>query len=74
MTFSVVALIIEILLFAAGAYLYLFARGAFKPKDPEVAARAEKVREENGTWMRIGGLALAAIMLVNIIAHLTEFF
>ena len=74
MTASLIGLLIELLLFGAGVYLYLFARGALSYSDPKRQAEAERVRKENGRWMRIGGLALAAIMAVNVVLHLTELF
>ncbi|RME92898.1 MAG: hypothetical protein D6772_16430 [Bacteroidetes bacterium] len=63
-------LLFEILLLALGVYLYLFARGLVKVKDPERAARAEAFRTDNATWMRLLGLALAAIMLLNLLVRL----
>lgn len=65
-------LLLEIVFFALGAYLYLFSRGFFKSKDPKMQARSEAFRKDNATWMRIGGLALAAIMLVNIVLHIRD--
>ena len=65
-------LIIEILLFALGMYIYLFSRGFFKFGNEEVRERSEQFRKENAGWMRILGLALAAIMLMNIIFHIRE--
>ena len=66
---SYLGILFEILLFALGVYLYLFARGVIQVKDPERAARAEQFRSENATWMRLLGLALAAIMLLNLLAR-----
>lgn len=67
-------LIVEILLLALGVYLYLFARGIIKVKDPERRERAESFRQHNATWMRLLGLALAAIMLMNVILHISQLF
>ncbi|OAV45386.1 hypothetical protein [Lewinella sp. 4G2] len=72
MSASLVGLIIEVVLFASGLYLYLFARGIVKLSDSEVGQRARAFRDENSTWMRLLGLALAAIMALNIFAHFTE--
>ena len=66
------SLLIEILLLALGVYIYLFARGFVKTKDPERQKRAEHFRKENGLWMRILGLGLAAVMLLNVILHIAE--
>lgn len=71
---SGLGLVLEILLFALGLYLYLFARGFIKVKDVDRAAKAEAFRQDNATWMRLLGLALAAIMFFNILAHLREMF
>ncbi len=65
-------LFFELVLFALGAYLYLFSRGFFKAKDPNLAEKSEAFRKDNATWMRILGLFLAAIMLVNIVLHISD--
>ena len=72
MTASIIGLLIELLFLALGVYLYLFARGAVRAGSPEQRSRAEAFRLENKGWMRILGLALAAIMLLNVIVHLKE--
>lgn len=72
MTASIVGLVIEIIFFAIGVYLYLFARGLVKAGSPEQRTRAEAFRSENATWMRLLGLALAAVMLLNILLHIGE--
>ena len=72
MSASLVGLIIEIVLFAAGVYLYLFARGVVKLSDSETGKRARAFRDDNKVWMRLLGLALAAIMAMNIFAHIME--
>lgn len=67
-------LLVEILLLALGVYLYLFARGIVQVKDPDRRERAESFRQQNATWMRLLGLALAAIMLLNIVLHIAQLF
>ncbi len=74
MTASIIGLVIELLLLALGVYLYLFARGGVKAGSPEQRKRAEAFRQDNKGWMRLLGLALAAVMLLNVILHLTELF
>lgn len=59
-------LLINLAFFAIGLYLYLFARGLISFGKPETRARAEAFRKDNATWMRLLGLALAAIMAANI--------
>lgn len=71
---EVVGLLVEVLLLALGVYLYLFARGMIKIKDPDRAERAERFRQDNATWMRLMGLALAAVMLLNVVMHIGELF
>jgi hypothetical protein len=66
------SLIVELLLLALGVYIYLFSRGAIKTKDPERQKRSEAFRKENAGWMRILGLGLAAVMLLNVILHVAE--
>jgi ABC-type nickel/cobalt efflux system permease component RcnA len=69
---EIASLVIELLLLALGLYLYLFARGAIRSKNPERQKRAESFRKNNARWMRILGLALAAVMLLNVIFHVSE--
>ena len=64
-------LIIEIVFFCLGLYLYLFARGFIRAKDADPEAPSEVFRRENAGWMRIMGLLLAALMLVNIVLRFT---
>lgn len=63
-------ILVELLLFGVGVYLYLFARGIVSIKDPERKEKAEAFREQNAGWMRLLGLALAAIMGLNLALHL----
>ncbi len=72
MTLSYLGLLLELLLFIAGVYLYLFARGYVRFGDEAVRARSESFRAENSTWMRLLGLGLAAVMGLNIVMHLRE--
>lgn len=72
MNYSYLGLAIEILLFACGLYLYLYARGIIQPGSGDARERAEAFRRENATWMRLLGLALAALMLVNVVLHLRD--
>ena len=65
-------LIFEILIFALGVYLYLFAKGFIKIKDSESKDKVEEFRLANAGWMRLLGLALAAVMLMNIIVHIQQ--
>ncbi len=67
-------LLVEILLLALGVYLYLFARGIVQVKDPNRRERAESFRQQNAMWMRLLGLALAAIMLMNVVLHISQLF
>jgi hypothetical protein len=69
---DVLGFIVECLLLGLGVYLYLFARGIISIKDPERAAKAEAFRRDNAGWMRLLGLALAAVMLLNVMLHLSQ--
>lgn len=69
---QVASLIIEILLFGLGLYLYLYALGKVRAKDPAVQKKMDDFRTQNKGWMRYGGLALMAIMLVNIVLHVGD--
>ncbi len=65
-------LVIEFIFLFFGIGVYLFAKGWFTPKDILRAKNTDEIRKNNGGWMRIIGLALAAIMTVNIIIHLQQ--
>ena len=67
-----VGLLLELFLLAAGLYLYLFARGRVSFGTPEQRARAEVFRADNKGWLRLLGLALAAVMAVNVVLHVME--
>jgi len=69
-----IGLVVELLLCALGVYLYLFARGLVKVRRPEIAERAEAFRNDNASWMRLLGLALAAIMGFNAVLHIMQLF
>ncbi len=64
---SLIGLIIHLVFFAIGVYLYLFSRGLVRAGNMETRERAETFRKENATWMRYLGLALAAVMLLNLV-------
>jgi hypothetical protein len=69
---DILGLIAEILLAALGVYIYLFARGIVKITDPRRSEQAEAFRSQNAGWMRLLGLGLAAIMLLNVFLHLQQ--
>lgn len=67
--YQYLGLITEIIFFCAGVYMYLFSIGKVKFNNFEAEAKAEKIRRENGRWLRFLSLAVMAIMLMNIILH-----
>jgi len=67
-----VGLFFEIIFLVFGVYLYLFSVGKIGIKDSDKKAKAESFRKDNATWMRIGSLALIAIMVVNIFLHVSQ--
>ena len=69
---QVASLVIEILLFGLGLYLYLYALGKVRAKDPAVQKKMDDFRSQNKGWMRYGVLALMAIMLENIVLHVGD--
>lgn len=72
--FEYVGLIFELLFLALGIYLYLFARGIVKFKDPKAREKADAFRQQNHVWMRLLALALIAIMGLNVGIHLVSLF
>lgn len=69
--FNYIAPVTEFIFLCAGIYMYLFAAGHIKFSDFEAEAKAQKIRRKNGRWLRILGLAVAAIMTVNLYLSLT---
>ena len=70
MSAAVVGFLLELLLCAAGVYVYLFARGIVRFGRAATRERAEAFRAENATWLRLLGLGLAAVMGLNLVARL----
>ncbi|GAB5551281.1 MAG: hypothetical protein Sapg2KO_08720 [Saprospiraceae bacterium] len=69
-----VGIIVELLLLGVGVYIYLFSIGVAKIKKPSNAEKAEKFRQENGSWLKILALALMAIMFFNVVLSLGALF
>lgn len=67
-----IGLFFEFIFLFFGIYLYFFSVGKLKSKDPEKQAKAEAFRKANSTWIRIGALALIAIMSINIYIHVMQ--
>ena len=59
-------LFFEFLFLLAGVYLYLFSRGII------ITKYGESFLKENKTLIRLGSLALIAIMLINIGLHISD--
>lgn len=69
-----IGFLFELLLLGLGVYLYLFAIGRLRSKDETAQKNAEAFRAKNAWWLRIGSLALIAIMLINLILHVMAIF
>lgn len=69
-----VGIIMELLLLGVGVYVYLFSIGVVKIKKPSNAEKAEKFRQENGSWLKFLALALMAIMFFNVVLSLGALF
>lgn len=65
-------LFFEFVLLIAGVYMYLFARGFVKATDPKLQKKAEAFRSKNAWWLRSGGLALTAVMALNLVLHIRK--
>ena len=63
---QLLGLTLELIFLFIGVYLYLFSAGFIKGIPMRNPAEMEKFRNENGRWLRILSLLLAAIMIVNI--------
>ena len=69
---DILGLVVELLLLALGIYLYLFSLGKIRFGDEQNRERSETFRKQNAGWMRLAGLALAAVMLVNVVVHIMQ--
>ncbi|MCI4647451.1 hypothetical protein [Phaeodactylibacter sp.] len=65
-------LLMELIFLVFGVYLYLFSIGRVQAGDPESRKKAEAFRQRNAGWMRIGALAIIAIMVVNLYLHFVQ--
>lgn len=63
-------LVFEIIILITAVYGYLFSRGRFSSKDPEIRKKADAFRKENGWWLRMGCIAIIALMSIEIILHI----
>jgi hypothetical protein len=68
-----IGLLFEFIFLALGVFSYRFATGKMKFSEAQ-RPMAEQFRKENGGWMRVMGLALAAIMIVEIVLHVFQLF
>jgi hypothetical protein len=65
-------LLMELIFLVFGIYLYLFSIGRVQAGSPESREKAEAFRQRNAWWMRIGALAIIAIMVVNLYLHFLQ--
>lgn len=65
-------LVVELLFFGLGLYLYLLVRGFIRPGNDEQRHQLDAFRKKNGWWLRILSLALMAVMAANIYLHLMD--
>jgi len=65
-------LVVELLFFGLGLYLYLLVRGFIRPGSEEQRQQLDTFRKKNGWWLRILSLALMAVMAANIYLHLMD--
>lgn len=56
----------DVLLFIVGAMAYAFSKSVFWIKDADKKERWEQFRKDNARILRLGGLLLLAISLVNL--------
>lgn len=74
MTYEIIGLIIYVLFLGIGMVVYLFSRGKWYPPNPEIRDEAEAFRKKNATWLRIGSLAVIAIMSMNAYLSIRSLF
>ena len=61
-------LLFDLFFFGVGLYLYLFSAGIIAARSPV----AEKWRLENGRWVRILSLAMAAVFGLNLLLGILQ--
>ncbi len=66
-----IGLMFEFIFLAIGFYAYRFATGKTR-FSPSTQPLADRFRKENGAWMRPLGLALTAIMSIEIVLHIFQ--
>jgi hypothetical protein len=69
---DLIGLVVECLFFAAAIYLFAFARGRIRHRDPDRQQKLEAFRKSNAGWLTILSIGLGAIMLLNIIVHILQ--
>jgi hypothetical protein len=67
-----IGLLFEALFLIFGIYVYLFARGIVRSRNPELQKKAEAFRSANALWLRLVGLAIIAIMGLNLFLHIQQ--
>ncbi len=65
-------LLFEIIILIAAVFGYLFTRGMFSSKDPEVRKKADAFRKDNGWWLRIGCILIIALMSVEVFLNISD--
>lgn len=68
---EIIGLLFELFFLALGIFAYRFGSGKIRFSESQRPA-AERFRKENGGWMRILGLALAAMMSFELILHIFQ--
>jgi len=74
MTYEIIGLVFYLVFLGAGVIIYAFSRGLWKPPNPEIHESAEIFRKKNQTLLRVGGIALIAIMALNVYVSLKAIF
>lgn len=69
---DILGFVFQCLFLALGLYLYWFAIGKITRPAGERGQKMEAFRQRNHRWMRLLGLALAAVALVNVLVYLLE--
>lgn len=71
---DIAGLIFEFFFLGVGILTYAFARGFLTPPNKDIQKSAEEFRQRNGGWLRLLGIAIIAIMTLNIALHLKMMF
>ena len=74
MTYEIIGLVFYLVFLGAGVIVYAYSRGLWYPPNPDIRKSAEEFRQKNAGWLRLGAIAVIAIMALNTYLSLKALF